>query len=448
MTRPPSSTTPTDAQLTDPGGRDVLIHGATVLSVDPAVGNLDRGDVLLRDDGIVAVGPDLSDQARPGALAVDATGTTAIPGLVDAHVHAWESLLRGIAPVVDFEGYLGVTAFGYGPRYRPDDVRTATLVTGLTALDGGVTTLIDNAHNALTPDHARAGIEGLVASGVRGVHAVGAPFGSGSDGIPELAATLRDELAGPRLSVRVFEVNPSVQMWRAAQEHGLWISTELGTHTPDLEKIFDELGREGLLTTEHAFNHCYDLPPRLWSMIRDSGAAVNMTARSDAAFGLGSAVSPVGTAIAYGVPIGISNDNEVSYRLDMFAEMAALQLRHRGEVFRRRASGDKEATDDLTPARLLESATLGGAANAGLTETVGSLTPGKQADLVLLRTDADLAPALDPVAAVTAFAHPGLVDTVFVGGRLRKRGGRLLGDLDGVRRVVADSRTHLGIPTP
>src|SRR5882757_4197775 len=94
---------------------------------------------------------------------------------------------------------------------------------------------------------------------------------------------------------------------------------------------------------------------------------------------------------------------------------------------------------------VLEFATLAGARAAGLGGRTGSLTPGKQADLILIRaTDLNLAPVTDPAAAVVLAAHPGNVDTVLVGGRTVKRGGRLLAaDLPGVLALAEVSRRRV-----
>lgn len=104
------------AELRQPGGRPVLIKGATILSQDPAVGDYAAGDILIRDGKIAQVGEDLGRQAGE-AVVIDAAGTIAVPGFADAHVHGWEGQLRGAAPTLDFGGYLGFTAFGYGPLY-------------------------------------------------------------------------------------------------------------------------------------------------------------------------------------------------------------------------------------------------------------------------------------------------------------------------------------------
>jgi hypothetical protein len=103
------------AELREPSDRPVLIKGAIILSQDPAVGDYAAGDILVRDGKIAQVGEDLARQAGE-AVVIDAAGTIAVPGFVDAHVHAWEGQLRGAAPALDFGGYLSFTAFGYGPQ--------------------------------------------------------------------------------------------------------------------------------------------------------------------------------------------------------------------------------------------------------------------------------------------------------------------------------------------
>jgi 5-methylthioadenosine/S-adenosylhomocysteine deaminase len=445
MTNPTPTPDLHTAELTHGTRRPVLLTGAVVISGDPVLGDFPLGDVLLRGGTIEAVDTDLAAQAGPDAIVVDARGTIAIPGFVDSHVHAWEGQLRAFGPQADFAAYLGITAFGYGPRFRPEDAYAGTLATALTALDAGITTIVDNAHNALTPDHVRAGVQAVRDTGLRTVHAVGSPFGSELQHVPSVVPALRDELAGDLVDLRLFEVNPSLEMWQFARKHDLWVSTELGTHTPALEEVIEDLHRNGLLGAKHAFNHAYDLTDRTWDLIAESGAVVNVAPRSDAAFGLGSTVTPVDQALARGVTVGISGDNEISYGLSMFSEMQNLNSRYRSEMFRRRSIDESQPAPSLSPARLLSLATQGGAANAGLADRIGSLTPGKAADVVLVRTDApNTFPATDPVATVTAYAHSGNVDTVFVGGRLRKRHGALVGiDAEATQDRIRRSRDAL-----
>lgn len=144
----------------------------------------------LRSSGLIpSEAPDPADET----IVIDAAGTIAVPGFVDAHVHAWEGQLRGTAPTLDFGGYLGFTAFGYGPHYRPHDNYIGTLATALVALDAGTTTIIDNSHNSRTPEHSSAAVEALLDAGIRGVHAWGAPVGAEVDNWAADVTRLRSE---------------------------------------------------------------------------------------------------------------------------------------------------------------------------------------------------------------------------------------------------------------
>ena len=434
-------------ELREPSGRPVLIKGAIILSQDPAVGDYAAGDILIRDGKIAQVGEDLARQAGE-AVVIDAAGTIAVPGFVDAHVHAWEGQLRGAAPTLDFGGYLNFTAFGYGPHYRPHDNYTGTLATALVALDAGTTTIVDNSHNSRTPEHSSAAVEALIDSGIRGVHASGAPIGADTPTWPADVSRLRSEYFTSEdqlVTLRLFDLYPSADLWDFARREGLWMSHEMGSHIDNVAEVLADLDAKGLLTSNHAFNHCNVLPGKTWELIKSSGAAVNLAPRSDAAFGLGSGFPPIDQARAAGIVPGLSGDNEISYPLSLFTEMQTLLNKHRGSVFGRLLAGEQNPPDQLAPSDVLRFATLGGAANAGLSRKVGSLTPGKEADITLIRTtDVNTAPGTNAVATVTAFAHAGNVDTVMVAGQIRKWRGKLTGhDMNAVAAQVRASRDYL-----
>jgi 5-methylthioadenosine/S-adenosylhomocysteine deaminase len=160
---------------------------------------------------------------------------------------------------------------------------------------------------------------------------------------------------------------------------------------------------------------------------------------------VGTGFPPIDQARAAGLDPGLSGDNEVSYALSMFTEMQMLLSKHRGSVFGRITAGDQDPPAQLAPSDLLRYATVGGAANAGLSGKVGSLTPGKQADIILIRTtDVNTAPGTNAVATVTAFAHPGNVDIVLVAGQVRKWPGKLTGhDVSAVVAQAVASRDYL-----
>ena len=150
----------------------ILIKNAIVLSQDPALGELAGADVLVEDDRIAAVGPDLACRRR---RVIDATGDIVIPGFIDTHRHTWETSIRTCAPDFALITYFGSILDQFAPHYRPDDVLAANRWGALECLNAGITTLVDWSHIMNTPDHADAAIEGLQDTGIRSVFAFGFP---------------------------------------------------------------------------------------------------------------------------------------------------------------------------------------------------------------------------------------------------------------------------------
>ncbi|WP_018156784.1 amidohydrolase family protein [Demetria terragena] len=435
-------------ELTGSPARPVLLRGGTVLTQDAALGSLAVGDVLIDEGRVAQVAPCLS--VPVDAVVIDASDHIVMPGFVDSHVHAWEGQLRGTAPRLSFPEYMAYTRAGYAPHYAAHDVYTGTLATAIVALDGGITTIIDNAYNNHTPDHGDAAVEAMWDSGIRAVHASGV-LGDGANAQhwPRDVLRLRDKYGTSdegRLTFRLFATEPNADLWRFAKDHDLWVSTEMGSHVPALDALLKQLDDDGLLTHRHAFNHCYGMSDEVWRRVADAGVAVNMCARSDAAFGLGSGFPEVDAALGAGIRPGLSGDNELSYGLSMFTEMQVLLSGHRARSFERQAAAPSAmAPSHLSPEDVLEFATVGGALNAGVGHCLGTLAPGMVADVIMVRTtDVNTAPASHAASTITSFAHAGNVDTVFVGGDVRKFRGQLVGhDLPALRAEIVASRDRL-----
>src|SRR6187401_229781 len=149
-----------------------LIKGGIVLTQDPNLGELPNADVLIEDDKIAAVGPDLS---ADGAKVIDAAGDIVIPGFIDTHRHTWETSIRTCAPDFALITYFGSILDKFAPHYRPDDVYAANLWGSLECINAGITTLVDWSHIINTPEHADEAIRGLRESGIRSVFAFGFP---------------------------------------------------------------------------------------------------------------------------------------------------------------------------------------------------------------------------------------------------------------------------------
>jgi cytosine/adenosine deaminase-related metal-dependent hydrolase len=402
-------------------GRTIVLAGASIVTMG-AAGDL-VGDLVIRDDRIIAIEPREGAAVPADALLVDASGSVVVPGLVDGHVHAWEGALRGVSPDSGFYDYMALTHGMLGPRMTPDDIAIGQRVTAARALEQGVTTIIDNSHNAPTPEHSDAAVEALERSGIRAVHASGAGYGQPSAHVRENVLRLRDGLgSSSRITVRIMEISPTVASWRFANEHGLGAVAEFGFWVDNL----DELLSSGLLGPHVALDHCAGLTDEQWKAVADSGAAVVLVPRSDPHYGLGSA-TPVSAANAAGVQEAISSDNEFEYGLDLFTEMRMLMTVQRGLAFAAANAGNSDAPAPYGVRDALRAATVGGARAAGLADEIGTLTVGAKADLAVISLDG-MRPIGSHIGAVVAYASARDVDTVVVDGMLRKSGGELLGE--------------------
>src|SRR5262245_63212661 len=169
-----------DAGTLEPSWREgpttrqpILLKGGTIVSMDPKVGDFVKGDVLIDGTKIVSVGMQAS--APRQAQVIDATNTIVIPVFVDAHRHSWEGQLRRIIPDGAIAEYMATTHNGFARYYRPHDIYVGNLITALGCIDAGITCMIDNSHNSRSAAHSDAAVQALIDSGIRGVHASGAP---------------------------------------------------------------------------------------------------------------------------------------------------------------------------------------------------------------------------------------------------------------------------------
>jgi cytosine/adenosine deaminase-related metal-dependent hydrolase len=435
-----------DGWAADDPGRRVLIRGGRILSMDPQIGDL-VGDVLIEGETIVAVGPDLGGEADV-AIEVDVGGYLVLPGFVDSHLHAWQGQIAGIAPDISLPEYEALIHGRLAPQYRPEDMRIGNLLSALRCLESGVTCMVDNSHNSRSEEHCEAAIEGLRLAGIRAVHAVGAPIDGSWEGewrVDMERLRSRDFASEDQLlTLGMFTAKPEGQRqaWEYAKRHGYRVSTEIGFWS---EAFVIEAAAAGLVDDRHAFNHCSGLSPEAWKVIADHGVNVNVCGRSDTSYLVGPATPPVAEALAHRVPTGISMDTEVGYGIDAFAEMSTILYLARGRASRAAFDGVDDPPPAIGARDLVEMATRGGAANAGLGDRIGSLTPGKQADVVVIKPPRlGLGPAGDAAAEIVSFARSADVDAVIVAGRPRKWGGELLGhDLEAVRATGGASRRRL-----
>jgi len=439
-----------------------LIRGACILSVDPTVGDLDRGDILIEGARIAAVGPDLGPV---DAEIVDAGAMIAIPGFVDTHRHTWQSCLRGLSVDWTHRHYYAGTRGVMGPLYRPEDVYAGNLLGICEALDSGITTLFDWSHNMNSPEHADAAYEGLRDSGSRAVLGYGSSNASWlpiSDiPHPEDARRMRaehfasnDGLVTMAMAIRGPEFTTwdvTVSDWQLARDLDLPISVHVGAGEFGRGRSVGLLHRHDMLGPDVTHIHCNTLSDEELVMICDTGGTTSVSPDVEMQMEMG--YPATGRLMATGIRPSLSIDVPTAVAGNMFGLMrSALEVERLLVNEAAIARGELIEVPTITARDMLEFATLQGARACGLGDRVGSITPGKDADIVLIRTD-DLAmtPLNYPVGQVVMYAHPGLVDTVYIAGRCVKRAGKLRSvDVDRVRRVATDSCDYLrktaGIP--
>ena len=425
-------------------GDRILLKGGIVLSLDAAVGDFAQADVLVEGKKILAVGPDVGAHAQ----VVDCSGSIVMPGFIDCHLHAWEGQFRGVIPnAKTINDYSWATHAGPAPFYRPHDIYVGNLITALNCINAGITCFLDNSHNSRSSEHSDAAIEALFQSGVRAVHASGAPQRGTWDmqwpqdlirikskyfSSDDQLVTLRmfTGLAGPDAIANV----------RLAKQLGLWITTEGGGGA-----ALPQLAALGLLDDRHTFNHMGNVSDENWRLIRDAGAKVNVCPRSDPQYALGFGFNALQSALDHGMRPGFSNDNEMSYPADMFMEMRVAFFTQRALARNAVFRGDPNPPAPIDIRDILEFATVQGAANCGLSNKVGTLTPGKEADLIVIRTDdVNTWPGANAVGTVVQYAMTPNVETVIIGGKIKKWNGKLVGvDMDRIRRLVLQSRSFL-----
>ena len=429
-----------------PTGR-TLIKGGHVLSMDPAIGDLPRGDVLIDGDRIVEVGRDLT---ATDAEVIDATGMIVMPGFVDTHRHIWEGLLRNIGTDVPLEGrssYISHVLHKLAPAFRPEDAYIGDLVSALGAIDAGITTLLDWSHIQGSPAHTDAVVQALNDSGLRAVFAYGFPWwGKWEERQPSWfvrAATehfsTKDQmvtlaLAAPGPEFTDFEV--SRDHWKLAREADARITTHVGVGSYGLDGKVQEMGEAGLLGPDTTYIHCTTLNDTEIQMIVDTGGTVSLASPVEMMMGHG--MPPIQKFLDRGLSPSLSVDVETNVPSDMFNQMRSVLALQGAQA----SDGEKTPFESRD---VLACATIVGAAANGLEDKVGSLTPGKQADIILLRTDRmNVTPLNDPATAVVVGMDTSNVDTVLIAGRVMKRHGELLYvDWPAVKRMVDDARDHV-----
>jgi 5-methylthioadenosine/S-adenosylhomocysteine deaminase len=431
--------------------RRLLIKTHHLITMDPSLGDIAEGEILLDGETIAAIGSDLD---VGDADVLDARQLVALPGFVDGHRHTWQSAVRHCAVGWDLATYQATIQGVVGERMTATDAYIGNLLGALSALDAGITTLRDESHVQNSSEHTDALIAALTESGIRACFAYGWPstdamswLWDSDRELPEdiqrvrtdilsddySLVTLQALLRGPELS--------NIEVTRAdvarSRDLGLRMSMHMGTGEYGTKYHgIRQLHDAGLIGEDMIFVHCCTSDDDELAMAAAAGASACVTPAVEASMpGLGAPAT--GRLLAHALRPALGVDVEVGTPGDLFNVMrAALAAERLRETLTATANGEAA---EITAHDLLAFATIDGAIAAGLGDRVGSLTPGKQADVILVRTDdLNLVPGDDYAGSLVAAGHAGNVDTVLVAGHVRKQHGKLTHP--GVDQIIARGR--------
>jgi 5-methylthioadenosine/S-adenosylhomocysteine deaminase len=409
---------------TPPAHREYLIRGAAIISMDPSVGDFAKGDVHVRDGAIVAVGPRIK---APQASVIDGANMIAMPGLIDTHWHMWESVARNLAGDDAKTGYFPHSRT-LGVLFTPEDNARGVRLGLAEAIHSGITTVHNWSHNNLSPAYAEAEVMVHRETGSRARYSYGYSRKTGTNTMLPLDdirafhakffSTPGDALVTFGIATRGPNSNPieiCAQEMAFARELKIPLTTHVGIE-PGKNSFVEAMAKANLLGPDVLLVHATNSTDAERKILGETKTPVSCSPFTEMRTGFG--VTPVRSFLAANVPFGLSIDTTVLCgNADMFAIMKVMQNID---------DGTTPSEFGIAARRVLEMGTIDGARALGIADRVGSLTPGKRADIVLVRTDAiNMAPMADPARMIVQAAQPANVDTVMVDGRILKRAGKL-----------------------
>ena len=472
-------------------GRRYLIRGGSIMSMDPQVGNLVRGDVLVDGKRILAIGPNLS---AGGADVIDARGRIVMPGFIDTHHHqAWTAIRSSIPDSILIDdgtgtpgaqqnyfanvlaGPTGTT--GFARHYRPSDVYISELVGGLSQLDNGVTTVHDISQIHHSPQHSDAAVKGLIDAGRRGVLGYFESAGGVSGNqYPQDATRIKqrwfsssDQLTSMSMGGEVYLGEPTyTQAWTIGRQLGLQIVAHILSPF-GIRPILDDLaaGTGGVnnnigIGSDNLFIHMTGMSDAGWQAVKNKGAQVSISFPIE--MNMRHGIPPILKMQSLGIEPSLSSDVETNMTACFFTQMRSAMTMQRMVVnqmileqgnfeFPNQYPSPAPGTPALLNVRdVLRFATINGAKHLRLDGKTGSLKPGKEADIIILDgTHLNVTPVNHVPGAVVQMMDRSNVETVIVAGKVRKWKGKLLDvDLSRLRKDLEDSRdfiyTRAGVP--
>ena len=434
-------------------GRPLVFRNATVLTMDDAHHVRDGADVLITGERIAAVGPALEVPA--GAAEIDASGGIVMPGMIDTHRHMWQTAMRGYGADWTLTQYFVWYYLNWGKVFRPQDVYAGNLLSAIESVEAGVTTTVDWSHGLQTTEHADAAVDALTEVPGRFVLAYGniqqGPWEWSA--APEFRAfvsrrfTSGDDMLGLQMA---FDVTgdpefPERAAFEVARDLGVPVTTHAGVWQVTKDDSIRLMHENGFMTPSSIYVHCASLSQDSYHRIAATGGSASVATESEQSAGQG--YPPTWRLREHGVPVSLSQDTSVWWSGDLFSAMrTTLGADRAREHLEAHGRQDTVTHCRLRAQEVVGWATRGGARALGLDSVIGSLEPGKKADLVLIKNDASpvMTPLLHPYGHVAFQAQRGDVHTVLVNGRVVKYDHRLVGlDLARARQVAGETAGYL-----
>src|SRR3712207_5860631 len=434
-------------------GRPVVLRGGTVLTMDDGCTVLPDADVLVVGDRIEAVGPRL--EVPEGTAEIDAGGGIVMPGMIDTHRHMWQTAMRGYGADWTLTQYFVWYYLEHGKRFRPQDIAAGNRLAAIESIDAGVTTTVDWSHGLQSVDHAEAALDALRSVPGRFVLAYGnihqGPWEWTADpAVRSFLERLRDE-RDDMMSVQIaFDVTgdpafPESAAFEVARDLGIPVTTHAGVWGATSDTGIQQMYDGGFMTPETTYVHASTLTRDSYQRIAATGGSISVATESECSAGQGHA--PTEQVLQYGIPVSLSMDTSVWWSGDMFSAMrATLNADRMAEHMDAHLKGETITHLRLRARDVVEWTTRGGAHTIGRDADLGSLEPGKKADVVLIKNDSSPVsfPLLNPFGHVAFQAQRSDVHTVVVDGRVVKSEGALVGiDLAPVRAEVEATIEHL-----
>ena len=438
-------------------GRRYVIRGGHVMSMDPSVGDFAEADVLVEGSKIAAVRPNLR---APGADVIDARGRIVMPGFVDTHHHQFETALRSFladgllfndgkphGAINYFEFILGK----FAPVYRPRDVYINELFGSLSQIDAGVTTVHDISQIHHSPEHSDAAIEGIAASGRRAVfgyfesagNVAGNEYPLDARRIKRQYFSSDDQLMTMIMGGEIYLPGHETA-WRIGRALGIPIAAHI-VGSFGMGPTFDLLAEAGQFGPDNLFVHMTGMSDMGWQKVKEAGAGVSLAVPIEMVMRHG--LPPILKALSLGIQPSLSVDVECTLTADMFTQMRTAMALQRGLVneMALETGNPPDLPELLTTRDVLRFATVEGAKDLKLDHKIGTLTPGKEADIILLNAEAiNVAPLNVVPGAVVSLMERSNVETVIVAGKVLKWQGQLVDvDLRRLRRLLENSRDYL-----